>query len=64
MSNVTTKLKPKPIPPIWGSWKQLDDYYQQRPRREYRSEGVRVFLSTLALSTFALVFVLWILGWQ
>jgi hypothetical protein len=64
MSNATTKLKPKPIPSIWGSSEQLDDGYQQRARREYRSEGVRVFFSTLALSTFALVFVLWILGRQ
>lgn len=64
MSNAPTKLKPKPIPPIWGSWEQLDDNYQQRARREYRSEGVRVFFGTLALSTFALVFVLWILGGQ
>ena len=63
MSKVTTKLKPKPIPPIWGSWEQLDGSYQQRARRE-RSEDVRVFFSTLALSTFALVFVLWILGGQ
>ena len=62
MSKVTTKLKPKPIPAIRGSWEQLDDYYQQRARGEHSSEGVRVFFSMLALSTFGLVFVLWILG--
>src|SRR6516225_7681517 len=50
MSNVTTKLKPKPIPAIRGSWEQLDDYYQQRARGEHSSEGVRVFFSMLALS--------------